>query len=195
MRNVDLSVPHTFVYLNKKHEGQPYGFVPAFRVDFDEDENRDMKMRLKTRLIRLGYSVTLLKGLWYLDFEHRNSESLIVAAEIFLIFKAGEFIELQQQVISFGKEYGLELVGFASSFDAPCTLYGTNASYPGRDRELKLSVPLFTQDGELNGDISGIPFEIRNISTGKFGFDCTIDSYTQVILDRLLHEHDYVLKR
>ena len=182
--------------LYKKYPGYAHGVVPAFRADFSSEQNRELQLKIKTDLIRLGYSVTTAGAIWKVNFN--SAEQYAVNTQIFLVFERSSVGLLQYDLITLGRRYGLELVAFSPCAGRNLCLYRNGGSAGGtsydRPDEYILSLPLFDDCGSFIAEIPDSPFAFTSIADDALSFDCVKTSYGISTIMMLAKVPGFVLK-
>lgn len=163
--------------LYQKYKDYDSGTISACRGNLSKKENSDRTHQLKTDLIRLGYSVTAIKGVYKENYGQPDERE--VHEDSFIVFDHKGTGDLEENLIELGKKYDQDSVTFASVKDGEYYLIGTNKSgYPGYGNRVVLGSAMFGKNGEFFSSIRGRPFVFESVDNGDFSYDCTMTSYS-----------------
>lgn len=169
------------------------GTISACRDTSTYKENRLNTLRLKTDLIRKGYSVTTINGRYIENYGKPNATD--VNERSFIVFDTKKSGELKKDLLRLGEKYNQDSVTYCNAADGKYVLIGTNKTgYPGYQNEVFLGKPHFGEKGEMHSSINGRPFVFESASHLKTDYDCSITSYNLSTIQCLKHfGDDYVL--
>lgn len=165
--------------LTTKHDS---GTISAFRYARDcgkgdvytKKENRDRNAILKSKLLRGGYSVTPIKGVYIENYG--SLEEIEMNEESFLIIDIRDMGNLRYDLIELGKMFEQDSVTYSRS-NGEYYLIGTNKckhSYPGHGIAKKLGKTIYGKKGEFHSKVSGRPFVFKKVT----GNTNTIKNYS-----------------
>ena len=164
---VDLINESSLSRLWRKYKEFDSGTISACRGNKTADENKQNTAKLKTELIRRGYSVTAINGVYIENYGKPNAKE--VHEKSFIVFDQSGSGDLKKDLIDLGKQYEQDSITFNSVSDGKYYLIGTNdTGYPGLGKEIVLGKPMFGKDGEFHSKINGRPFVFESLTGGDF---------------------------
>lgn len=158
---------------SKKHD---VGTITAFRSArdcnkgeaFSKKENMKNNNILKSKLLKLGYGVTAIDGVYIEDYKGKNPKN--VKEKSFLVVDLKDNGNLQKDLVKLGSEFEQDSVTFQDQKSGTYYLISSNKcpeGYPGNGKigvKIKLGKPLFGKDGEFHSKINGRPFVFESES-------------------------------
>lgn len=160
----------------RKYQESDSGTISACRGNLDKKENSQRTLSLKTDLIKLGYSVTAINGVYIENYGSPDARE--VHEKSFIVFDYKNTGNLKSDLVKLGRKYDQDSVTFNSVKDGAYYLIGTNRTgYPGYGKEVKLGKPMFGQNGEFFSSVKGRPFVFEELIKEDYSFDCTMLSY------------------
>ena len=185
-RNYELNL-----YL--KYKDFDSGTISACRGDLNNKENKERTHKLKTDLIKLGYSVTAIKGVYKENYGKENERK--VHEDSFIVFDHNNTGDLRDNLLKLGAKYDQESVTHANVTMGKYYLIGTNETgYPGKNVEVVLGSPMFGKNGEFFSSIRRRPFVFESLNDGHYDYDCSRTSYSISTIRALKSIPDFVLK-
>lgn len=176
----------------RKYKEFDSGTISACRGDLSKKENNQRTLELKTDLIKLGYSVTSVNGVYIENYGKEDSRE--VHESSFIVFDHKNSKNLKNDLINLGKKFNQDSITFSNSEDGKYYLIGTNSTgYPGINKEVVLGKPMFGANGEFFSSIKGRPFVFEELDSGFYDFDCSITSYNISTIQCLKKLPDFVL--
>lgn len=160
----------------RKYKDCDSGTISACRYYMTYKEKRLATMRLKTDLIKLGYSVTAVSGTFKENF--KKPDERLVHERSFIVFDRYNEKNLEQDLRKLGEKYDQDSITFNNVKDGEYVLIGTNKTgYPGYGVVVRLGRLMFGEDGEFFSEIHNRPFVFKSVDEGYTGFDCTRHNY------------------
>lgn len=144
----DSGTISAFRYASECGDGKPY----------TKTENKDRNAILKAKLLRMGYAVTHIKGVYT---ENYGSDSEIdVNEESFLVIDLRDRGHLREDLIKLGSLFEQDSVTYSNA-SGEYYLIGTNRcpnSYPGYGIVSRLGSTIYGKDGQFHSKVKGRPF-------------------------------------
>ena len=179
--------------LYKKYKDFDSGTISASRSYNTNEENKQLTLQLKTDLIKLGYSVTAINGVYIENYGKPNAVE--VKEKSFIVFDQYNEGKLKDDLIKLGKKYEQDSITYSSVKDGEYYLIGTNSTgYPGLGKEVKLGKSMFGKSGEFFSSIKGRPFVFESCEGSFYDFDCTRKSYSKSVNFGLQRDKNFILK-
>lgn len=179
--------------LYRKYKEFDSGTISASRHYYTYKENHERTLKLKTELLKLGYSVTAIKGVYKENYGKPDQHD--VHEESFIVFDYNNSKKLESDLIKLGMKYEQDAITYANASDGKYYLIGTNETgYPGLNIKMLLGKSMFGKDGEFYSKINGRPFVFESINHGVVDFDCTMYSYGMSTVMALKKLPGFVLK-
>ena len=179
--------------LYRKYKDFDSGTISACRYAYNKEENRKRTSMLKTDLIKLGYSVTAVKGVYKENYKQPDEHE--VHENSFIVFDHKNTKDLENNLIMLGAKYEQDSITFASVTDGKYYLIGTNETgYPGMNKRVVLGKPMFGKDGEFHSKINGRPFVFESMIAGIANYDCTLTTYNISTIHALKKLPDFILR-
>lgn len=177
----------------KKYKDYDSGTISACRGSLTSKENKERTFQLKTDLVKLGYSVTAIKGVYKENYG--QPDEIEVHEDSFIVFDHKASGDLEENLLKLGKKYDQDSVTFSSVSDGEYWLIGTNNSgYPGMGNRVKLGSAMFGKNGEFFSSVRGRPFVFESVSDGEYCFDCKMTSYNISTIRALKQLPGFLLK-
>jgi len=140
-----------------KHES---GTISAYRyapncgedIPYTTFQNRERSAILKSKLLRKGYGITKIGGVY---------------EDSFLVIDLENNGNLRQDLKVLGEEFEQDSITFSKP-NGEYYLIGTNKcefSYPGYKIVKRLGSPMFGKDGEFHSKVSGRPFVFGKVKS------------------------------
>lgn len=159
----------------KKHKESDSGTISACRGNLTKEENKKRTLELKTLLIKAGYSVTAVNGVYIENYNSPDARE--VHEKSFIVFDYKNLGTLKQDLIKFGKKFDQDSITYSEQ-GKDYYLIGTNRTgYPGMNVEIKLGKPMFGTNGEFFSTVKGRPFVFEHLSQDPYSYDCRLYSY------------------
>ena len=179
--------------LYRKYKDYDSGTISACRYGYNKKENKERTYRLKTDLIKLGYSVTAVKGVYKENYG--KSDEHEVHEDSFIVFDHRNTKDLEKNLIMLGNKYDQDSITYANVDDGKYYLIGTNETgYPGKNKRVVLGKPMFGEDGEFHSKINGRPFVFEYVLDGVTNYDCTLTTYNISTIHALKKLPDFILR-
>lgn len=142
------------------------GTISAYRdaKDCNEGEpytKKDKEKRsviLKSKLIKLGYGITTVKGTYIENFKTKNA--IKVKEKAFLVIDIKGSGNLWRDLTKLGLEFEQDSVTYSKP-SGEYVIIGTNKcpkGYPGFKKVIKLGKSMFGKKGEFYSKVNGRPF-------------------------------------
>jgi len=156
---------------SKKHD---VGTITAFRYardcntgeKFTKNENMKNNTILKGKLLKLGYGVTAIDGVYIENYGTKNA--IEVREKSFIVIDIKDTGNLRKDLIKLGDEFQQDSITY-QKLNGSYVLISTNKcpeGYPGNGKigvVLKLGKSIFGKDGEFHSKINGRPFVFETI--------------------------------
>lgn len=194
MKNfIDFLSESSLSRLYSKYKNFDSGTISASRNEYKKDVNKQRTLQLKTDLIKLGYSVTAVNGVYIENYN--TPDAVEVHEKSFIVFDQYNEGHLKEDLERLGKKYEQDSVTYCDVKNSEYILIGTNKTgYPGLGVELKLGKSMFGKDGSAFSSIKGRPFVFESTPFGFFDYDCKRTSYPISTIRMLKYVDDFVLK-
>ena len=145
------------------------GTISAFRYAkdcgegevYELSENKKRNALLKASLLKLGFGVTAIKGVYIENF--KSDKEREVNEESFIVVDIEDKGTLKKKLMELGEEYEQDSITFSEK-GGTYYLIGTNrcpAGYPGYKKSVQLGKPMFGEKGEFHSKIGGRPFVFK----------------------------------
>lgn len=168
------------------------GTISACRGNLSKKENLDRTHALKTDLIKLGYSVTAIKGVYKENYG--KSDEIEVHEDSFIVFDHKGSNDLKDNLIKLGQKYNQDSVTYSSVKDGKYYLIGTNSTgYPGMNKSVELGSAMFGKNGEFFSTVRGRPFVFESVDNSHYNYDCTMRSYSISTIHALKKLPNFIL--
>lgn len=152
----------------RKYKEFDSGTISACRGNKTPKENKTNTAKLKTELIRRGYSVTAIDGVYIENYGMPNAQE--VNEKSFIVFDHNNKGTLKKDLMELGAAYEQDSITFNSVKDGKYYLIGTNdTGYPGKGKSEVLGKPMFGEGGEFHSKVKGRPFVFKNIAESASG--------------------------
>ena len=118
---------------------------------------------LKSRLLRLGYGVTDIRGVYIENYKSDNE--IRVKEESFIVVDIDDTGNLKRDLMKLGEEFEQDSITFSKS-NGEYYLIGTNhcdLDYIKFGESVKLGKSFFGKDGEIFSRVNGRPFIFESI--------------------------------
>lgn len=176
MRFGNILTESSLTRLWQKYKDFDSGTISACRGNLTNKENRERTHQLKTDLIKLGYSVTAIKGVYKENYG--KPDEVEVHEDSFIVFDHKDSGDLEENLIELGRKYGQDSVTYSSVEDGEYWLIGTNKTgYPGLGERVRLGSAMFGKNGEFFSSVRGRPFVFESLTEGSYSYDCKMTSY------------------
>lgn len=150
------------------------GTISACRGNLTKEENKKRTLQLKTDLMKLGHSVTAVKGVYKENYGQKDERE--VHEDSFIVFDQKNTGKLKEDLMKLGAKYDQDSITYTDKTDY--FLIGTNKTgYPGFHKEVKLGKPMFGKNGEFFSSVNGRPFVFESVGQSHYDFDCVPTSY------------------
>jgi len=128
--------------------------LTAFRGNLRRDENIKRNAELKKILMKKGYSITEVKGVYIENYKRENPREVLENS--FLVCNSNQYNGFKSFIIDLGKEYDQDSVLICPRGGKNAFLYGTNhTGYPGMDESEDVGNLKMKKDGEFYSRKSG----------------------------------------
>lgn len=176
----------------RKYKEFDSGTITAFRGSKDIKTNLKNNLELKTELIRRGYSVTAIDGVYIENYGKPNAQE--VREKSFIVFDVNGNGKLRKDLEELGNKYDQDSITYSCAATGEYYLIGTNKTgYPGMGVEVKLGKPMFGKSGEFHSKIKNRPFVFEGISQGIDDWDAQLTKYNISRIRSVKMSSDYVL--
>lgn len=177
----------------RKYSECDSGTISACRDTSTYKMNRLNMLKLKTELIRKGYSVTAINGKYIENYGKPNAVE--VNERSYMVFDRKKEGNLRKDLFELGEKYNQDAITYCDAKTGNYVLIGTNKTgFPGYGKELFLGKPHFGRSGKMHSDINGRSFVFESVPQLKTDYDCCITSYNLSTIQCLEHfGDDYVL--
>lgn len=134
------------------------GTISASRQRFSSKENKQRTISLKAKLLKLGYSVTLIKGSYIEDYGTANATE--VKEDSLFVVDIKDKGRLELDLRNLGEEFEQDSILFIPVGGNKSYLWGTNhiAEYPGYGKNIIFSSRGLGKEGEFMTKVKGRPF-------------------------------------
>lgn len=150
----------------KLHTQHESGTLSAFRyadncgegTPLTKKENRDRNALLKAKLLKLGYGVTLIRGVYVENYNSDQAKE--VQEESFIVVDLKDKGTLKEDIATLGKYFEQDSVTYSEK-GGEYYIIGTSHcefAYPSYGQEIKLGTPMFGSDGVFHSKVNGRPF-------------------------------------
>lgn len=182
-RNIEESSLSRIWQFSKKHDT---GTISAFRYQKDCNEggiipkktNLDNSQILKSKLLKLGYGVTKIKGSYIENYGSKDAKD--VDEESYFVVDLKDKGNLKKDLIQLGLYFEQDSITYSKP-SGEYYLISSNKcpkGYPGFGKvgvEIKLGKPIFGDKGEFFSKINGRPFVFKELVNEDVA---TIDKYS-----------------
>jgi hypothetical protein len=147
------------------------GTISAFRYAKDcgdgdvytKNENRQRNAILKAKLLRMGYGVTPIKGVYIENYGSNDERD--VNEESFLVVDINDKGKLRDDLIKLGEMFEQDSITYSKA-NGEYYIIGTNKcpnSYPGYRMVHRLGSTIYGEGGEFHSKVKGRPFEFKKL--------------------------------
>lgn len=155
----------------KHYKEHDTGTISAFRYAkecgegdaYSLPENKERNALLKAKLLKLGYGVVPIKGVYIENYNSDNAKE--VAEESFLVVDIQDKGDLERSLKRLGSEFEQDSVTFSKS-SGEYFIIGTSKTcpnaYPSYGERIVLGSPLFGSDGVFHSKVKGRPFVFKS---------------------------------
>lgn len=188
----DFLTESSLSILYRKYKEYDSGTISAYRGTYSKEENKFRTLSLKTDLIKLGYSITAIDGIFIEDYGTPKAHELNERS--FIVFdRLGNGL-LEEDLFKLGKKYEQESITYCNVKEGVYTLIGTsNNGYPGYKKRIKLGNSMFGKKGECYSKINGRPLIFETFSLDAINYDCTRTTYNISTMLCLRKMEGYIL--
>lgn len=150
----------------RKYLEHDSGTISAFNFNkYTISQNNQRTTQLKTDLLKLGYSVVKVRGIYFVDYKTPDERQ--VGEISFIVFDQNDKKKLKKDLFKLGEKYEQDCITYTNTNDGHYYLIGTNkddpTAYPGYKVEFKLGKPMFGEKGDCYSKIKGRPFVFNKI--------------------------------
>lgn len=177
----------------QKYKEHDSGTISASRGENTKKQNQTLTLALKTELIKLGYSVTKVKGKFIETY--KTDHEVVVKEDSFVVSDQYDRKNLRKDLIKLGQKYKQESITFCDVNTGDYFLIGTNSGYPGKGKIVKLGKPMFGDDGEFTSYINGRPFIFEQLYQNYYDYDCSLTSYNISTIRAIKTFNDYTVNQ
>lgn len=175
----------------RKYKDYDSGTISAYRGDKTTKENRENTARLRTELVRRGFSVTAIDGVYIENYGAPNARE--VNEKSFIVFDYQQRGNLKQTLIELGIKYEQDCVTFNHVKSGVYYLLGTKEGvHPGYGVELPLGKPMFGEGGEFLSRVKGRPFVFKKLSESRI-IDNKLTDYNISRIRTIKYMEDFVI--
>jgi len=138
---------------------------------YTKAQNKSRNVVLSAKLLKLGYSITRVKGTYIENFGSSNEKP--VSEESFLVVDVKDKGTLMRDLIKLGEQFEQDSITFSEKGDGNYFLISTNRcedAYPGFGevgKKKKLGKSMFGKSGEFHSKVNGRPFVFEDFVTGR----------------------------
>jgi len=158
------------------------GTITAYRYARDcgtgevytKNENKSRNVVLRAKLLKLGYSITKIKGTYIENYG--SSKEIEVSEESFLVVDLDDDGKLRTNLIKLGTEFDQDSITFQENSNTGYFLISTNkceSGYPGHGKIgviKKLGKTMFGKKGEFFSKVNGRPFVFEEVGEHLINF-------------------------
>lgn len=153
----------------QKHES---GTVTAFRSasecnsgdKYSRADNRKRNKSLQSKLQRLGYGITKVKGSYIENYD--TPDAIEVGEDVFYVVDLKNTGNLKKDLQKLGEEFEQDSILFIPKGGESSVLIGTNKcpnGYPGYKKTIKFNEKVLGKDGEFFTRVNGRPFVFESV--------------------------------
>ena len=149
------------------------GTISAFRSrtncnngeKISKAENLQRSKVLKAKLLKLGYGVTKIYGVYIENYGSDNAQD--VKEESYFVVDLKDKHRLKKDLIALGLEYEQDSITYSKETGEYYLISSNECpdGYPGKGKvgvEVKLGTPMFGDSGEFHSKINGRPFVFKS---------------------------------
>jgi hypothetical protein len=147
------------------------GTISAFRYARDcgdgevytRNENKQRNAILKAKLLRMGYAVTPVDGIYVENYGSTHQRD--VSEESFLVVDMKDTDRLRRDLIKLGEAFEQDSITYSNA-NGEYYLIGTNKcpdAYPGYRIVHRLGSTIYGEGGEFHSKVKGRPFEFKKL--------------------------------
>ena len=128
---------------------------------YTRKEKEDRNAKLKAQLLKKGYGVTAIIGIYTENYG--TEDAISYKEDSFIVVDLKDTKNLKKDLIKLGTQYEQDSITYSKP-NGEYYLISTNKcpnGYPGRGKigvEIKLGKPFFGKDGEFHSKVNGRPF-------------------------------------
>jgi len=159
------------------------GTITAFRSarecgdgkPYTKNENLERNRILRAKLLKLGYSITKIKGT-YVEF-YGSSKAKEVNEDSFLVVDIKDSGRLLKDLLALGEEFEQDSITFQEDTAVGYYLISSNRcpdAYPGKGKvgyRKRLGRAIFGDKGEFHSKVNGRPFVFEEVGEYLQSFD------------------------
>lgn len=142
-------------------ENHDCGMISACRGDKSEEQNNENSMKLKAKMLTLGYGVTKIDDNYIEDYNTDNAKK--VKELSWFVVDIDDKGTLKQDLIKLGRIYQQDSIAFGAKASYWVLVGTNNSDFPGFNKEVKLSNKKFGKAGEFFSSVKGRPFMFESI--------------------------------
>ena len=147
------------------------GTISAFRYAkncgegevYAKNENKQRNTILKAKILRMGYTITPIKGVYIENYNSNNERD--VNEESFLVIDINDKSKLRDDLIKLGEMFEQDSITYSKA-NGEYYIIGTNKcpnSYPGYRIVHRLGSTIYGEGGEFHSKVKGRPFEFKKL--------------------------------